>query len=121
MNRAIVGIILCGLVAFVPKPAGAKILPMDDAMAVSDAVHAHVANSDELDLHLVGEGSYAVAFWKAEKGHGGGAALLKKTNGNWQLIEIVPQVFSDPSALDKLGVPPAQATALIADLQRAKA
>lgn len=98
----------------------AKPLPMQDAMAIIDVVHAHLANSGDLDISSFAEGRYAVAFWKAESGHAGGSALLIKASGNWKLVKMIETSFASAAELEKLGVPATDATALIDDLKRAR-
>ena len=102
-----------------PATAVAGILPMTDAMAVSDVVHARVPHSDDFDISMVAEGSYAIAYWQAENGHGAGTALLKKSAGDWHLIKMQGSAFANAQALSALGVPVAQANALIADVAKA--
>jgi len=101
-----------------PQVTAAKVLPMEDAMGVIDVVHAHLPNSGDLDVNLVGEPPYAIAWWSAEKGHAGGSALEKKVGKNWTLVKMISGTFADASSLEALGVPASQANALIADLHR---
>ena len=101
-----------------PGVAAAKVLPMTDAMAVMDVVHEHLAHSDDLDISLVSEGVYAIAFWKAANGHPGGSSLLKKVASNWQLVKMQSTQFTAATELQGLGVPATQAKALIADLHK---
>ncbi len=96
----------------------AKPLPMMDAMSVMDAVHAKVGHNDDLNASLVGEDVYAVAFWKTTSTHSAGAALVKKAGGNWKVLKVLPAIPKDPTVLETLGVPAAQATALVADIKK---
>lgn len=100
-----------------PVAVVAKPLPMMDAMSVMDAVHAKVGHNDDLNASLVGEGSYAVAFWKTTSTHSAGAALVKKTGSTWQVVKVLPAVPKDPTVLETLGVPAAQAKALVVDIK----
>jgi hypothetical protein len=110
---------LCALIAFWPASLGAAPLPMTDAMSVMDAVHAKVGHPDDLNAQLVGEGDYAIAFWKLTSTHSAGAALVKKSAGNWHLVKVLPSSPKDPSVLENLGVPAAQAKALVIDIAKA--
>ena len=115
VTRAVIGL----LVALWPASLCAAPLPMMDAMSVMDVVHAKVGHPDDLNASLVGEGVYAIAFWKATSTHSAGAALVKKTSDNWHLVKVLPAAPKDPSVLENLGVPAVQAKALISDLAKA--
>ena len=110
--------LIIALAMAMPLAVEAKVLPMEDAMGVIDVVHAHLAHSDDLDINLVGEPPYAIAWWNAENGHAGGSALEKKSGKNWALVKMISGNFADASSLEALGVPASQAIALIADLHR---
>jgi hypothetical protein len=118
MNRCAVAALALVAMLAVPSMGFAKILPMTDAMAVIDVVHANLANSEELDISLVAEGSYAVAFWKAEKGHTAGTALLKNTPKGWVLVKMRPTHFTAAADLEALGVSTSVASALMTDLHK---
>jgi len=123
MMSTISTIFRLALVAALLAPCAviAKPLPMTDAMAVIDVVHAHLAHSDDLDISIVSESIYAITFWKPANGHSGGSALLKKSAGNWQLVKMQSTQFTNAAQLQALGVPAVQSNALIADLHRASA
>ncbi|MGB6986001.1 MAG: hypothetical protein WBD74_08540 [Candidatus Aquilonibacter sp.] len=101
-----------------PAAVIAKALPMMDAMSVMDAVHAKVGHNNDLDAMLVGEGVYAVAFWRTTSTHSSGAALVKKTGDAWSVVKVLAAVPKDPTVLETLGVPAAQAKALISDIKK---
>jgi hypothetical protein len=110
--------LICLAIALWPASLYAAPLPMMDAMSVMDAVHAKVGHNDDLNASLVGEGTYAVAFWKATNTHSAGAALLRKTSGNWHVLKVLPAAPKDPAVLENLGVPAAQAKALVIDIAK---
>ena len=105
------------LLLLAPAVVIAKPLPMMDAMSVMDVVHAKVGHNDDLNASLVGEGDYAVAFWKTTSTHSAGSALVKKTSGNWKVLKVLPAIPKDPTVLETLGVPAVQAKALLADIK----
>ena len=91
MTRHTRSLAICLLLLW-PAAAIAKALPMMDAMSVMDAVHAKVGHNDDLDAMLVGEGVYAVAFWRTTSTHSAGAALVKKTGDAWSVVKVLPAV-----------------------------
>ena len=97
----------------------AKPIPMNDAMAIIDVIHAHLANSGDLDISSFAEGKYAVSFWKAEGGHAGGSALLLKAQSAWRLVKMISGSFTTAAQLEQLGVPSHDAAAFIVDLKNA--
>jgi hypothetical protein len=96
-------------------PAAATILNQPDAVALSEVVQERL-NATDINMSMVAELPYAIAYWPAGKGYGGGQALTKKTDGNWTIVKITNASF-DASKLEKLGVPAAKAKALAADLK----
>lgn len=81
---------------------------------------AQVGHPNDLNANLVGEGDYAIAFGKATSTHAAGAALVKKSAGNWHLVKVLPASPEDSTVLENLGVPAAQAKALIADIAKSQ-
>jgi hypothetical protein len=98
-------------------PAAATILDQPDAVALSEAVQERL-NATDISVNMVAELPYAIAYWPAGKGYGGGQALTKKSDGNWTVVKMTNASF-DASKLEKLGVPAAKAKALAADLKKA--
>ncbi|HEY1429954.1 MAG TPA: hypothetical protein VGF18_10295 [Candidatus Tumulicola sp.] len=103
------------LVLACAAPAYAEILNEQDAVALSGVVQDRLAAQD-INVHMVGELPYAIAYWPAGKGYGGGQALAKKSDGTWTVVKVTSASF-DASKLKKLGVPDGKAKALIADLK----
>ncbi len=118
MPSRIPAILALAAILAAPATGVAHILPMTDAMAVMDVVHAHLSNSDDLDIALVAEGTYAIAFWKAEKGHSAGAALVKNSSKGWTLVKMQSVPFTTAAQLEALGTSATVANALIADLKK---
>ena len=96
----------------------AKILSINDSMSIAVIVHQHLAHSDDLNTDAFWEGNYAVAWWRAESGHTGGSALVRKTKGDWVLVKMIDGSF-DAAGLQALGVPAKDANNLILDLKKA--
>lgn len=96
-------------------PAAAAILDEQNAVALSGVVQERL-NASDISINMVAELPYAIAYWPAGKGYGGGQALTKKSDGNWTIVKITNASF-DASKLVKLGVPAAKAKALAADLK----
>ncbi|HTX60631.1 MAG TPA: hypothetical protein VMH02_13255 [Verrucomicrobiae bacterium] len=105
--------------ALLPAAAArSAVLPMTDAMAVSDLVNARL-HTDELDTSMIAEMPYAIVYWKGGPGHAAGSALCKKSNGNWAVVAFGSTSLKNAGTLEHLGVPPQKAKALVADLVRA--
>ena len=101
-----------------PVLAKADILPEKDAVAVTELVQDRL-KVDDLDVSMVAEGHFAIAYWKAVSGHPAGEALAKKTSGDWVIVRQSVGTLKDARTLENLGVPASQAKALVADLTRA--
>ena len=104
--------------ALLPALAKAEILPEKDALAVTELVQDNLKVED-LDVSMVAEGNFAIAYWKAVGGHPAGEALAKKTLGSWVIVRQTAGTLKDVPTLEKLGVPASKAKALVADLVRA--
>lgn len=98
-------------------PAGAEILGADDAVAVSGIVQDRLKASD-INVKMVAEKPYAIAFWNAGGNYTAGEALTKKGKTGWTIVKVTSGKFTD-SALQNLGVPAPASKALVADLKRA--
>lgn len=98
-------------------PAAAEILGPDDAVAVSGIVQDRLSATD-IDVKMVGEKPYAIAYWSAGRNYAAGEALTKKGKSGWTIVKLTNGKFTD-SALRALGVPEPTSKALVADLKRA--
>jgi hypothetical protein len=99
----------------IPIRAAAAILPEKDAVEVSGLVQESL-KVDDLDVSFVSEGKFAIAFWKAANGHGAGEALARKNGGSWAIVRQTSGSLKSVKTLESLGVPEAQAKALVSDL-----
>ncbi len=99
-------------------PAAAEILGPDDAVAVSGIVQDRL-NATDINVKMVGEKPYAIAYWSAGRNYAAGEALTKKGKGGWTIVKLTNGTFTD-SALHALGVPEPTSKALVADLKRAE-
>lgn len=95
-------------------PGAAAIPGPDDAIAVSGAVQDRLKAAD-INVRIVEEKPYAIAFWSAGKNYAAGEALAKKEKSGWTIVKITGAKFTD-SMLLALGVPDSTAKALVADL-----
>ncbi len=98
-------------------PAAAAIPGPDDAVAVSGIVQDRL-NATDINVKMVEEKPYAIAFWSAGKNYAAGEALAKKEKSGWAIVKISSEKFSNPT-LVALGVPESTAKALVADLNLA--
>ena len=98
-------------------PAGAEILGPDDAVAVSGIVQDRL-NATDINVKMVGEKPYAIAYWSAGKNYAAGEALAKKSKSGWTIVKMTNGKFTG-SALVALGVPQSTSKALEADLKLA--
>lgn len=97
-------------------PAVAEIPGPDDAVAVSGIVQDRLSATD-IDVKMVAEQPYIVAYWSAGKNYAAGQALAKKSNNGWTIVKMTSGIFTG-SALTALGVPAPTAKALVVDLKR---
>ena len=63
-------------------------------------------------------GDYALADW--EQGEMGGRALLRKKNGNWEVVLCAGDEIREAQALRSAGIPPDLAASLSSELARAE-
>ncbi|MGA8534533.1 MAG: hypothetical protein WB615_10535 [Candidatus Tumulicola sp.] len=113
--------LLCAAIAaaaFLPVLAKADIPPEQDAVAISQLVQDNLKVAD-LDVSMVAEGNFAIAYWKAAGGHSAGEALARKKSGTWVIVRQTAGTLKNAQTLESLGVPATQAKALVADLARA--
>jgi hypothetical protein len=105
--------------AAILTPAGvrADALSMTEAFNVEDVVHVKVPYYEDLDIHLDGEGSYAIAFWWPMNGHGAGTVLLEKRGGKWSVVKQIGAIVKTAAELEALGVPAKDAKAFVAAIQ----
>lgn len=87
----------------------------DDAVAVSGLVQDRLKATD-IDVRMVEEKPYAIAFWSGGKNYSAGEALTKKAKSGWTIVKVSNAKFTD-STLVALGVPENTAKALVADLK----
>ncbi len=78
---------------------------------------------EKSDVPLVVEpvavaGDYALADW--EQGEMGGRALLRKKNGNWEVVLCAGDEIREAQALRSAGIPPDLAASLSSELARAE-
>jgi hypothetical protein len=97
-------------------PAAAEIPGPDDAVAVSGMVQDRL-NATDIDVHMVAEKPYIIAFWSSGHKYSAGQALTKKGQGGWTIVKMTSATFTG-SSLQALGVPASTAKALVADLKR---
>jgi hypothetical protein len=97
-------------------PAAAKVLGPDDAVAVSGIVQERLKATD-INVSMVAEKPYAIAYWNAGAGYGAGEALAKNGKSGWAIVKITTGRFKDVAILEGLGVPSATAKALVFDLK----
>jgi hypothetical protein len=98
-------------------PAAAEIAGPDDAVAVSGIVQDRL-NATDIDVKMVAEKPYIVAYWTSGKNYAAGHALMLKTKSGWTIVKMTSGTFTEPS-LEALGVPVSNAKALVADLKLA--
>jgi hypothetical protein len=98
-------------------PAAAAIPGPDDAVAVSGIVQDRLKAAD-IDVKMVAEKPYIIAYWSADRNYAAGEALTKKTKTGWTIVKMTTGKFTEP-ALAALGVPESTAKALVADLKAA--
>ncbi len=96
-------------------PAAAEIPGPDDAVAVSGIIQDRL-NATDINVQMVAEKPYLVAFWTAGKNYAAGQALTKKEKSGWTIVKMTNGKFTQ-SALAALGVPQSTAKALVADLK----
>lgn len=96
-------------------PAAAAIPSPDDAIAISGIVQDRLKATD-INVKMVEEKPYAIAFWSAGTGYAAGQALAKQSKSSWSIVKMTTGKFSG-SALQSLGVPSSAANALAADLK----
>ena len=96
-------------VAAIPNP--------DDAIAISGIIQNRLHATD-INVNMVEEKTYAIAYWRAGEGYAAGEALTKKNNGTWGIVKMTTGKFT-AATLESLGVPEATAQALSADLKAA--
>jgi hypothetical protein len=104
------------LAALCVAPAVAEIPGPDDAVAVSGIVQDRL-HADDIDVKMVAEKPYIIAYWSAGKNYAAGYALTKKGSNGWTIVKMTSGTFTGP-ALEALGVPAPTATLLVADLKR---
>ncbi len=97
-------------------PAVAEIPGPDDSVAVSGIVQDRLSATD-IDVNMVAEQPYIIAYWSAGKNYAAGQALAKKSKSGWTIVKMTSGTFTG-SALTALGVPDSTAKALVADLKR---
>ncbi|HET6276114.1 MAG TPA: hypothetical protein VFE16_09325 [Candidatus Cybelea sp.] len=98
-------------------PAAAAIPGPDDAIAISGIVQDRLKATD-INVRIVEERPYAIAFWSGGKGYAAGEALTKKEKSGWTILKIASEKFTGATLL-ALGVPDSTAKALVADLDLA--
>lgn len=96
-------------------PTAAAIPGPDDAVAVSAIVQDRLKATD-IDVKMVAEKPYIVAYWSAGRNYAAGEALTKKSKSGWTIVKITSGKFTQ-QALAALGVPESTAKALVADLK----
>ena len=96
-------------------PALAEIPGPDDAVAVSGIVQNRL-KADDINVRMVAEKPYIVAFWSSGGNYAAGEALTKKGKSGWAILKMTNEKFT-ASDLEALGVPPPTAEALAADLR----
>ena len=99
-------------------PAAAAILGESDAVAVSEIVQDRLKATD-INVHIVAEKPYAIAFWSAGGNYAAGEALTKKGKDGWTIVKVTSGKFT-ASALQALGIAESTAKALVADLKVAE-
>ncbi len=99
-------------------PAAAEIPGPDDAVAVSGMVQDRLSATD-INVQMVEEKPYVIAFWSAGKNYAAGQALANKSKSGWTIVKMTNGKFTQ-SALAALGVPASTAKALVADLKVAR-
>ena len=98
-----------------PIQAIAAILRESDAVAITELMQERL-KVDDLSVSFVSEGKFAIAFWKAADGHAAGEALARKNADDWTIVKQISGAFRNARMLEDLGVPAAQAKALVSDL-----
>jgi len=109
--------VLAALMMASIAPAAAEILGPDDAVAVSGLVQERL-NATDIDVKMVGEKPYAIAYWSAGRNYAAGEALTKKSKSGWTIVKVTNGKFTE-SALHALGVPEPTSKVLMGDLKRA--
>jgi hypothetical protein len=100
-------------------PAAAEIPGPDDAVAVSGMVQDRLSATD-INVQMVEERPYVIAFWSAGKNYAAGQALANKGKSGWTIVKMTNGKFTQP-ALKALGVPASTAKALVVPASTAKA
>lgn len=99
-------------------PAAAEIPGPDDAVAVSGIVQDRLKATD-INVKMVAEKPYIIAYWSAGRNYAAGDALTKKGKSGWTIVKMTTGHFTGPALL-ALGVPESTAKALVADLKLAE-
>jgi hypothetical protein len=86
-------------------------------VAVSGIVQDRL-NATDINVQMVGEKPYAIAYWSAGKNYAAGEALTKKSKSGWTIVKMTNGNFTG-SSLQTLGVPASTSKLLVADLKRA--
>ena len=77
-------------------PAAAEIPGPDDAVPVSGLVQDRL-NATDINVQMVAEKPYVIAFWTAGKNYAAGQALTKKGKGGWTIVKMTNGKFTEPA------------------------